>query len=133
MLNNVRYTLGIDDHKQYIDDDERYLKMMMKLDPNDSDVLERNRNNIALVCFECFKIKLPDCFQLQLKHPGTSFEKRLGTFSNPILVMDTTCYIGKEQILWKIQLTLTMGTLNIIKNQWKILHPHWKENECLIK
>merc|ERR1719391_1337535 len=40
MLNNVRYRLGIDDHKQYIDDDERYLKMMMKLDPNDSDVLE---------------------------------------------------------------------------------------------
>ena len=57
MLNTVRYRLKIEDHKRFIDDQERYLKMMMKLDPYDPHVLERNRNNIALVCSE-FKMKI---------------------------------------------------------------------------
>ena len=47
--------------------------------------------------------------------------------------MDTTCYKGKEQIHWKIQPTLTMDTLNIIKNQWIIIQAQWKKKECFIK
>ena len=63
MLNTVRYKLRIEDQERHIDDQERYLKMMMKLDPYDPHVLERNRNNIALVCYE---IRIPNIFKIKL-------------------------------------------------------------------
>ena len=41
-INNLKFQLRID---VSLDDQERYLQMIMKIDPNDPDFLERNTNN----------------------------------------------------------------------------------------